>query len=453
MRETSYHHHHDLNSILFQSQLEKLVTELVIPLEILLVREENLRNDNRPQEEDQTSSTFEVATQQQTLEVCAQNQASVVGRRKRLCTTVTNKETIYNSDHNSTLERRSKAIKMTEAGGACSTATAVPCLESTNQAVSKTDIVERNYCLASQVRSSNTRTKTPKKIPEIEEATRTSDKNPPQRYDLSDEELKRILQEQDQNPSASFTDRYFELRAFKEKFGHCNATQSKNVSNKPYISLGRWCSEVRLSRRLIEEGKSSKLKLTKAYMELLDACGFPWGEFKNVFDKRFEELTAFKAKFGHCDVTRSRSASNKPYISLGRWCSQIRHFRRLEIEGKSSKARLSETQIESLDALGFRWGELSAFDKRFEELTAFKAKFGHCDVSKSKAENNKPYISLGGWCSQIRRFSRRSEEEGDPSILKLTKDQIEMLNSLGFRWGKIADQLESGKRTQCTVSP
>ena len=77
MRETSYHHHHNLNSILFQSQLEKLVTELVIPLEILLVREENLSNDNRPQEEDQTSSTFEVATQQQTLEVCEQNQVVV----------------------------------------------------------------------------------------------------------------------------------------------------------------------------------------------------------------------------------------------------------------------------------------------------------------------------------------------------------------------------------------
>jgi hypothetical protein len=387
------------------------------------VPEENLSNDNRPQKQYQTSSTFEVATQQQTLEVCAQNQmASVVGRRKLHCssqerpllyTTVTNKKAIYNSGYDSAVERRRKALKTNEAGRAWSTATAVPCLAEL--------------------------------LPK------------PERHDLSGEELKRTLQDQDQSPpkysnqsvtvrdktnhSSSFADRFAELRAFKRKFGHYNVTQSKAASNKPYLSLGRWCSEVRISGRLIKQGKPSKLKLTKANIELLETTGFQWGEVKNPFDKRIEELTAFKAKFGHCNTTRSTSASNLPYLSLGRWCSQIRHFRRTTEEGKPSKVQLSKAQIESLDALGFRWGELkSPFDRRFEELKAFKEKFGHCDVSKSKADKNKPYVSLGGWCSQVRRYSRKSAEEGNPSILKLTKDQIEMLNSIGFRWEKLSDQ-------------
>ncbi len=76
-----------------------------------------------------------------------------------------------------------------------------------------------------------------------------------------------------------------------------------------------------------------------------------------AFQKRIEELRAFKAKFGHCNVTRSRSASNKPYVSLGQWCSEVRHSQRLIEEGKQKQANvnLSKAEIERLDALGFQW--------------------------------------------------------------------------------------------------
>ncbi len=68
---------------------------------------------------------------------------------------------------------------------------------------------------------------------------------------------------------------------------------------------------MRKSRRLIAEGKPSNVKLSKALIDSLDALKFPW-EVKSPFEKRIEELRAFKAKFGHCNVTASKCASNQP---------------------------------------------------------------------------------------------------------------------------------------------
>jgi hypothetical protein len=36
------------------------------------------------------------------------------------------------------------------------------------------------------------------------------------------------------------------------------------------------------------------------------------------FDKHFNDLMAFKAKYGHCDVSRTRTGDN---AKLGRWCN------------------------------------------------------------------------------------------------------------------------------------
>jgi hypothetical protein len=254
-----------------------------------------------------------------------------------------------------------------------------------------------------------------------------------------------------------FDGRIEELRAFKAKFGHCNVNASRSASNKPYLSLGYWCNNVRRSRRKREEGKpANHHKMSRAQIERLDALGFPW-KFNTTFDERIEkklttrrkadlktfdecieELRAFKAKFGHCNVTRSRSASNKPYLVLGQWCYSIRRSRRLIEEGKPAHHKMSKAQIERLDALGFQWKLNTTFDERIEELRAFKAKFGHCNATESKSPSNKPYVSLGHWCTSI-RYNRRLIEKGKPSHHKMSKAQIERLDALGFQWkSKIA---------------
>jgi hypothetical protein len=159
-----------------------------------------------------------------------------------------------------------------------------------------------------------------------------------------------------------FQKRIQDLMTFKAKFGHCNVTVSKSAANKPYKSLGHWCEKVRRSQRLIKEGKPAIRKLSKDQIEILDALGFHWNIKTITSDKRIEELRAFMAKFGHCNVTVSKSAANKPYKSLGLWCEKVRQSQRLRKEGKPrNKYNLSKSQIESLNALGFQWEKKKLF--------------------------------------------------------------------------------------------
>ena len=164
------------------------------------------------------------------------------------------------------------------------------------------------------------------------EAAINSRKKIPESHDPSEEQEK--SSSRSSNQSVKFQKRIEELRAFKAKFGHCNVRVSKSASNKPYVSLGHWCCQIRYTRRLIEGERPGILKLCKAQIEILDALGFQWEVASPSFDNRIEELWAFKAKFGHCNVTQSNSTSNKPYMSLGTWCGQVRSSRRLIEEGK-----------------------------------------------------------------------------------------------------------------------
>ena len=54
-----------------------------------------------------------------------------------------------------------------------------------------------------------------------------------------------------------FDERFKDLMAFKEEFGHCNVPQTQSRSNK-YYSLGTWCCNIRKSFKAIKEGKLSK---------------------------------------------------------------------------------------------------------------------------------------------------------------------------------------------------
>jgi hypothetical protein len=105
------------------------------------------------------------------------------------------------------------------------------------------------------------------------------------------------------------------------------------------------------------------------------------------FDDRFNNLMAFKAKYGHCDA--SQPGEN---ASLGLWCNVLRVLYKKIQNNQIPNVKLSEEQIQRLGDAGFKWSLVwarpensrrgsSAFDDRFNNLMAFKAKHGHCDVS------------------------------------------------------------------------
>jgi hypothetical protein len=146
---------------------------------------------------------------------------------------------------------------------------------------------------------------------------------------------------------------------------------------------------------------------------------------KHSFDDRFTKLMAFKAKYGHCNVSQRGEDA-----SLGKWCGQLRlSYKKIQSNQKPN-IKLSDEQIQRLTGAGFKWSLKVGlnFDERFNDLMSFKAKCGHCDVPCT-GDN----ASLGHWCSEKRASYKKIQNNQKPNI-KLSDGQIQRLNGAGFKW-------------------
>jgi hypothetical protein len=118
-----------------------------------------------------------------------------------------------------------------------------------------------------------------------------------------------------------------ELRAFRLRSGHCRVTLTL-PRNRP---LGRW---VRWQRRI-------RWQLSPEQRRKLAALGFDWAPIENVWERRFAELKAYRARYGHCHVPQ-RWPKN---VALSYWVVRQRRYWRAR--------RLSREQCRRLSQLGF----------------------------------------------------------------------------------------------------
>jgi superfamily II DNA or RNA helicase len=202
----------------------------------------------------------------------------------------------------------------------------------------------------------------------------------------------------------NWDEKFGELEAFKDHYGHCNVSSRWPVNKK----LGRWCVKQRTTK--MQE------KLRKERIARLDALGFDWGLHDSQWKEMLEALALFRKQHGHSNVP-SFSPDNK---KLGLWCTTQR--------ATKTQGNLSQERIARLNALGFDWGlHASQWDDMFEALTLYKEKQGHCNVPLSWPENKK----LGRWCNK----QRATKTQG-----RLSKERITRLEALGFEWDPIASQ-------------
>ncbi|GAG78697.1 unnamed protein product, partial [marine sediment metagenome] len=73
--------------------------------------------------------------------------------------------------------------------------------------------------------------------------------------------------------------------------------------------LGKWCAAVRGAYKKMQNNQKTYIKLSDEQIQRLNDAGFKWCLQKkvrvgSVFDKRFNDLMAFKAKNGHCNVSQ-----------------------------------------------------------------------------------------------------------------------------------------------------
>jgi hypothetical protein len=229
-------------------------------------------------------------------------------------------------------------------------------------------------------------------------------------------------------PIQSFDDRFTDLMSFKAKYGHCDVSKRGEDA-----SLGQWCCTLRgLYKKMRNSQKPTKFKLSDGQIRRLNDAGFKWSLRKanSGFDERFNDLMAFKANYGHCNVpTRGEDAY------LAQWCSHVRVKYKKMRNNQKPNAKLLDGQIQRLNDAGFKWSLVPkvgwVFNKRFNDLMAFKANYGHCNVSQ-----NGETVSLGQWCSHVRGSYKKMQNNQKPKT-KILDEQIQRLHDAGFKWSLV----------------
>jgi len=140
------------------------------------------------------------------------------------------------------------------------------------------------------------------------------------------------------------------------------------------------------------------------------------------WSEKFEELTDFQRRFGHCQVP-NRWQEN---IKLSQWVKRQRHQYKIKKEGKN--ASLTDHKINALESLGFTWSvHEDIWEERLEELQSYKEVHGHTNVPK----NCKRHPQLSTWVKYNRRHSKLYFAGQSSSM---TKDRFYKLTMLGFQW-------------------
>jgi hypothetical protein len=106
--------------------------------------------------------------------------------------------------------------------------------------------------------------------------------------------------------------KYASLMKFKAKHGHCDVPARYDEDPK----LGHWVMTQRRQYHLMQKGKATRMTLSR--IKRLEQAGLQWSvrmNPTNLWNRRLQELTAFKEKYGTCLVPQ-RFESNP---QLGTW--------------------------------------------------------------------------------------------------------------------------------------
>ena len=270
------------------------------------------------------------------------------------------------------------------------------------------------------------------------------------------------------------------LLKFRDLHGHCMVLKDYAAD----IELGSWAHAQRVKYRRMKCGaqvdfdaevggnsdniadSESEIRLTEEQRRRLDDIGFPWivpdtgqpshqirserNSYDDQWDSMFNQLVAYKEKYGNCLVPKRFPANKK----LGTWVDTQRSQHKKMIKKLAERGiaydgpqragsraalfkpivgRLTDDRIRRLEDLGFVWSLRDDWDKHFEELKVYKAEHGHCNVPARYPKNRR----LGIWVSAQRQNFKALQKGGETSrsaSSRLSQKRIDQLNQLGFAW-------------------
>ena len=132
------------------------------------------------------------------------------------------------------------------------------------------------------------------------------------------------------NPHESLWEKGFAaLSAFKANTGHCRVHPRYKEGS---FNLGTWVRKRRISRNT----------MSAEHRRQLEEIGFVWDPLEDAWEEGFASLMIFKAREGHCRVSRSKIEGT---FTLGSWVSYQRKIR----------ASIPVERKRRLDEIGFIW--------------------------------------------------------------------------------------------------
>jgi superfamily II DNA or RNA helicase len=213
----------------------------------------------------------------------------------------------------------------------------------------------------------------------------------------------------------NWDERFGELKAFKEKHGHCNVP----LKWRDNAQLGRW----------VVKQRSKRAQLSSDRIARLDSLGFSWNTFEDQWEEMYSQLESYKATHGDCDVPQ-KWADNR---HLATWVVTQRQAKR--------KGKLPGESVHRLDSLGFVWeARGTRWEQMFGLLARYKYEHGNCNVPQNYSENPQ----LARWLSKQR--SAMLQGKLIPSRqLKLEKIGV-ISNPPDAAWDKMFSALSEYKR-------
>lgn len=275
---------------------------------------------------------------------------------------------------------------------------------------------------------------------------------------------------------------YHHLKQYKATHNNCLVPNRY----KQMPQLGSWVSTQRRHYKLKKAGKDAPL--TQQRMDLLNMIGFVWAtkDPRHVpWELRFNELSNYKTKFGHCLVPVSYEENPQ----LANWVSTQRQ------EWKSYQAkrpsRLTDEKVSLLNGIGFVWEAQRGYRKRksseradtngtsfvsecvAQGATHVLGQTNYLDMDEKtrrmsyKKEQDQPWIAmfkeylwyldqnlppediptLKQWADEQRvEYSHQRAKQGNvvkfrEDESKLTFDQFKLLQSIKFDW-KVDNKLD-----------
>ncbi len=196
------------------------------------------------------------------------------------------------------------------------------------------------------------------------------------------------------------------LKAFKERFGHCNV--ETGWEEDP--ALAGWVGAQRTRR--------SKGELYPERIRLLEELGFVWDyqaqKTSETWMKWYGELEDYAREHGNPHVPRGHENTR-----LASWV-MIQRYRREKAYGETPP--LTEEQVALLDKLGFRWDpHEEKWAARLEQLKHFKERHGHCETGLVAAGDD----DLRSWANTQRSLLAQG---------KLEIERKAQLDAIGFPW-------------------